>query len=381
MHEQARFNDLHKINQRARRRLREPIFENTNCDWEPPFGSTTDTLYVLIRRMKSSTSPHHAAALLTLALAVPLAACGSSTPGTGAVGNVIIKDANNYSSTSTLTIPTIQTAQKTDLTFTWDGIMKDLLCHTAKPIDNVAFLKIANMTQASVEQKLAIGQLNSPQVAVYAEYHTATAGDGGTRATSAMLTKFNYYDTFDPLTDYVESSTVQYMMLFTTGTTISVGAQSMVFIQPTAASTNTSVSAPDACSSNILDFVPTLSSMPVSIPIAGPWKIDWSQITKDNFGNALDFTQTKLDTVEVGFFQGKQPSDVQADFLNVEQDATALYTYAIPAGQKYVDLMSAPTMGGTFPGFADTSGTYAVAALCSTCQVPAPVVFSILQPL
>ena len=380
MNEQERFNDLHKINQRARRRLREPILDNTNCAWGLPIGSTTEALYVLIRRMKSSTSPHHVAALLTLALALPLAACGSSTPGTGAVGNVIIKDANNYSSTSTLTIPTIQTAQKTDLTFTWDGIMKDLLCHTAKPIDNVAFLKIANMTQASVEQKLAIGQLNSPQVAVYAEYHTATAGDGGTRATSAMLTKFNYYDTFDPLTDYVESSTVQYMMLFTTGTTISVGAQSMVFIQPTAASTNTSVSAPDACSSNILDFVPTLSSMPVSIPIAGPWKIDWSQITKDNFGNALDFTQTKLDTVEVGFFQGKQPSDVQADFLNVEQDATALYTFDIPQGQKYVDLAAGEAGGGTFPGFTSTDGTWATAVLCSTCSVPAPIIFAVLQP-
>ena len=38
------------------------------------------------------------------------------------------------------------------------------------------------------------------------------------------------------------------------------------------------------------------------------------------------------------------------------------------------------TAGGTFPGFADTSGTYAVAVLCSKCSVPAPVVFSILQP-
>jgi hypothetical protein len=120
--------------------------------------------------------------------------------------------------------------------------------------------------------------------------------------------------------------------------------------------------------------------MSVPIPTAGPWKIDWSEITKDNFGTKIDFTKTNLDKVEVGFFQGKQPADIQADFLNVEQDATSLYTYAVPAGQQYIDLTSTPVTGGTFPGFADTSGTYAVAVLCSSCSVPAPVVFSILQP-
>ena len=93
--------------------------------------------------------------------------------------------------------------------------------------------------------------------------------------------------------------------------------------------------------------------MPVSIPTAGPWKIDWSQVTKDNFGNTLDFSMTTLDKVEVGFFQGKQPAEIQADFLNIEQDATSLYTYSVPAGQKYVDLMSTPTSGGTFPGFTE----------------------------
>ena len=113
---------------------------------------------------------------------------------------------------------------------------------------------------------------------------------------------------------------------------------------------------------------------------AGPWKIDWSQVTKDNFGQTLDFSMTTIDKVEVGFFQGKQPAAIQADFLNVEQDATSLYTYAVPAGQQYVDLMSTPVKGGAFPGFTDTSGTYAVAVLCSKCSVPAPVVFSILQP-
>ena len=334
--------------------------------------------------MKSSTSSHHVVALLTLAFAAPLtASCGSSgTGGTGPVGNVVIKDANNYSSVSMLNIPTIQTKAASDLTITWDGITKDLLCHPATSIDNVAFVKIPNKMQTTLEHELAVGTFNTNEQSKYGEFHTA-GKDGGSATTTLMLSQLAYggaTTAIMPATDYVESATTLYMMLFAHGTTPATGAQSMVFIQPTSGSTNTTVSAPDACASNVLDFTATLSSMPVSIPTTGAWKIDWSEITKDNFGNKLDFSATVLDKVEVGFFQGKQPSDIQTDFLNIEQDATSLYTYAVPAGQKYLDLMTTPTSGGTFPGFADTSGTYAVAVLCSKCSVPAPVVFSILQP-
>jgi hypothetical protein len=327
-----------------------------------------------------STNPRRGFAIfLPLALAAPLMpACGSKSSTTGTSGSVFIEDANNYSSTSTLTIPTVQTAPMTDLTFTWDGIAKDLLCHTAGSIDNVAFLQIKNMTQSNVEQKLAVGKLSQNQVAVYAEYHTVGAADGGT-ATSALLSKFDYYDMFTPTTDYVPSDTTQYLMLFTHGIKLGVGAQSMVFIQPTANVTTTMVTAPDACAGQFLDFVPTLSAMTVSVPSAGPCTLDWSMITTDNFGNKLDFSQTVLDTVEVGFFQAKQPTDIQADFLNIEQDATALYSYSVPAGQKSVDL-STPTSGATFPGFGETDGTWAAAVLCSTCSVPAPVIFTILTP-
>src|SRR6185312_4037630 len=96
----------------------------------------------------SSTNPRRGfAILLPLALAVPLTPACSSKSGGGPVGNVVITDENNYSSTSTLTIPTVQVAPLSDLTFTWDGITKDLLCHAAGSIDNVAFLQIKNQTQ------------------------------------------------------------------------------------------------------------------------------------------------------------------------------------------------------------------------------------------
>ena len=335
--------------------------------------------------MRSTQPRRRFAVLLSSSLVASLAACSSSGGGGGgAVGNVVIKDVNNYSSTSSLTIPVVTTAQKTDLTFTWDLIKKDLLCHTAGSIDNVSFLKITNATMDSVEQEAAHGQLNANNVAIYGEQHTATAGDGGTPATTVTLSKFYYYDTFNPLTDYVaptSTQNIQYMMLFAHGTTAGIGAQSMVFISPSSTSTNTMVPAPDACAGTFLDFSATLSPMAVSIPIAGPWKIDWSQVTKDNFGIPLNLSVTNLDKVEVGFFQNKQPADIQADFLNIEQDATALYTFSVPKGQKYVDLTEGEADGGgSFPGFTQTDGTWAVAVFYSADSVPAPIIFAILQP-
>lgn len=332
--------------------------------------------------MRSSQPRRRSAFLLSSALVTALAACSSSAGGGGGTaGNVVIKDANNYSSTSTLTIPVVTTAAMTNLTFTWDMIKKDLLCHTAGSIDNVSFLKITNTTMGMVEQEAAHGQLNANNVAIYGEQHTATAGDGGTPATSVNLSTFYWYDTFNPLTDYVAAPNTQYLALFAHGTVSGIGAQSMVFLSPDSTSNNTMVAAQDACAGNFLDFSATLSSMPVSIPIKGPWKLDWSQVTKDNFGIPLNFSATTLDKVEVGFFQNKQPTDIEADFLNIEQDATALYTFNVPKGQKGVDLMEGEADGGgTFPGFTETDGTWAVAVFATADSVPAPMIFAVLQP-
>jgi hypothetical protein len=314
-----------------------------------------------------------------------LLACSSSGGGRadgGSAGNTLILDANNYTSQSSLTVAAIPTAPGTDLTISWGGIVKDLLCHPAQSIDNVAFLKVGNMSQSDVEKKLALGQLVSTEVTTYREFHTAgAAGDAGAPVTSTMLSKLSFGTPLDPATDYVAATSTQYLLLFTHGTTLGVGAQSMVFIQPTAGETNTTVSVPDACSTSVLDFSATLSTMPVTIPVNGPWKLDWSQITKDNFGNPLDFSQTTLDTVEVGFYEGKTPADLQAHFLDVQIDATSIWTFPVPLGQKYVDLAGPETDGGgTFPGFGATGGTWAAAVLCSKCSVPAPVVFATLLP-
>ena len=47
-----------------------------------------------------------------------------------------------------------------------------------------------------------------------------------------------------------------------------------------------------------------------------------------------------------------------------------------------MDLAGAKDAGGVaFPGFTQTDGVWALALLCSTCQVPAPVALTIIHPM
>jgi hypothetical protein len=310
-------------------------------------------------------------------------ACGSSPSGgeTWPKGNVVFADTNNYTSVTSLTIPVVTAAPGADLDVCWDALMKDLLCHNIEgtnDIDNVAFLKIPNMDKTKVSNALAIGQLDENLVAKYGDYHT----DQGT-ASCAKLSTFKLGGTLiAPATDFVAptgSMNITYMLLFATGTTPGVGSKSMLFLDPTG--TATSVNAMDACSNNVLQFTATLGApMPISATDSSKWHVDWSQLTHDSFDNDVLFT--KISSVLIGFYQGKTAAQLEADFKNIEQNATTLWEVPVAPGARDVKLGDAKVRGGTtpFPGFTQTDGVYALAVLCAKCQVPAPVMLTILQP-
>jgi hypothetical protein len=315
-----------------------------------------------------------------------LPACGGSTKPEWPKGNIVLEGPNNYTSTTSLTIPRVMTAAGADLNVCWDGLMKDLLCHdivpTTNDVDNVGFLKIPNMDQAQVSAQLAVGQLDPNRVMVYREHKV----DHATSETCANLSTFMLGTVLNPAVDYVEPAAGQkmtYMLLFTTGITPGVGSKAMVFLEPMAASTATSVAAPDACTNTVLHFEAMLGA-DIDMPATDntKWHVDWSQVPADSFGNPLDFGKLKIDSVQLGFYQGRTKADLEANFKDIEQIATKTYEVAVPPGARDVDLKDAVEKGTTtpFPGFTMTDGVWAVAVRCSKCQIPAPVVLSIVNP-
>jgi len=318
-------------------------------------------------------------AALGLMIGPVLAGCGSSgDPVTTGDGGVMLRDENNYTSVSSLTIPVVQTAAGVDLDVCWSDITTDILCHDLTPaadIDNVSFLQVLSLSQAEIQAKLAAGALKTSSVKTYRDLHT----DHATTCTKLSALTFGGA-ALNPEQDYLDTAGSTYMLLFSKGTTPGSGARTMVFLQPSSSSSSTAVMAPDGCSSNILDFAADLiTPKALAIPAAGPWVVDWSQISTDAMGGTVIFQN--IDSLILGYYEGMTVSDLQTRFLDIDRIATSLYQMPLVDGARSADLaMAKDETGAAFSGFDRTGGVWAVALLCSSCQVPAPVALSILTP-
>ena len=84
----------------------------------------------------------------------------------------------------------------------------------------------------------------------------------------------------------------------------------------------------------------------------------------------------------LGYYQGKTAADLQSQLHGHRLiAATTLYEVTVPAGPEDVDLADAKSAAGPRRSRASRRrGICAMAVMCSKCQVPAPVVMSILQP-
>ena len=304
---------------------------------------------------------------------------GGGDAGTGEAFKVVLRDANNYAADASLTIPAVTTASGADLRICWNSLAKDLRCHDLTPastIDNVALLKIPHVSRNQITGDLAVGQLNENTVNGYVDYHV----DQSPTSACASLSQFRFGVPLVPATAYVEEANTTYLLLFTTGTTPMVGSRSMLFLAPTSASTVTAVDAVDMCAANAFNYLATFGQpMPISRTDSSKWRLDWSQITRDSWGNPVSFP--KIDGVQVGFYRNLTVADLQARFIDIDLIATVVYDVPVTLGAKEVDLANGTLRGTgeTFPGFT-ADGVWAVAVRCSKCQVPEPVVFTVLQP-
>jgi hypothetical protein len=313
-------------------------------------------------------------------VAALLGACESTSGGgadDGARGNVLLRDEHNYRSTSSLSIPTVETASASDLDICWNDVVSDIQCHDLAPqsdLDTVALLRFLHLSEEEVEVELTSGQLAQSDLDGYAEYLTDH------ESTCAQLSAMTFFGTpIDLEEEYVESDDHVYLLLFTEGTNPGIGARSMIFVRPTASSTNTTVAAQSGC--GFLEFSADMSSAEaVSIPAEGPWVIDWRDVTSDSQGNAIAFQG--IDSVLLGFFEGMTVPELEAQILDLELIATSLWEVELTGGRT-ADLQRARGRDGSglFPGFQrERDGVWLLALMCSACQNPSPMMLAVLEP-
>ena len=329
------------------------------------------------------TFPHLQILTRSLACSLVLASitgCGGGEEGDddggGEAANIVLTDDNNYTAVTTLSIPTVPTEPSANLDICWSDLMKDIQCHdidAEADIDAVALLRISNLSKQEIEEDLAAGTLESTNV----KYFDVRVSDG---ETCASLESFKYLNT-TPIVlddDFVEGDD-RYLLLFNTGTTLGVGARAMTFLEPTSGETNTEVNAPSDC--EVLDFQADITTPDaVEAPAEEPWIVDWSAITRDSTGNQVVFQN--LDRLLVAFYADMTVAEVQDRFLDIEIMKTSLYEVPFPKGDRKADLSHAHEVdsGEAFSGFDRTDGVWAIGLMCSTCQNPAPVFFSVIEP-
>ncbi len=302
-----------------------------------------------------------------------LGGCGGSDAG----GPILLHDENNYTATGSLAIPTVETAPATDLDICWTNVVDDFQCHPVAPmadVDTMSLLRLLHLSEVQVEERLSTGELAQADVNGYIEYRTPKT------STCAKLSQLSFFGTvINVQNEYVETIDQTYLLLFAKGTRPGVGARTMTFIKPTAGSTNTMVQAATGCGQ--LTFSANLTGLTkVKVPSAAPWLIDWRNLTRDGQGNTI--VPASLDSVLIGFYQGMTVEQIQADIFDLELNATALWDVQLSGGRT-ADLSTAVERGtgAPFSGFTRSApGVWMLALLCSTCQNPAPVLLTVLDP-
>jgi hypothetical protein len=352
----------------------------------------TNTVALKSRYLSPASKPC-ALASLVIALGAGTAGCGGSDGSrddgadngpsapepNGDDAAIRLTDAHNYRTETRLEIPSVEAKAQSDLEICWAEVSEDIQCHAldaTQDIDNVALLRFNNLSHEEVQAKLVSTQLSMSDVLGYLERNT----DGN--STCVQLSEFNFFGTEVPVVDeFVESETISYLLLFTTGTDAGVGARTLLFVEPKQASMVTRVDAPNGCGGDIqLDFSAELSSESVAVPAEGPWTVDWEQVVNDGAGHPVD--NVFVDSLLVAFYADMSVSDLEQSILELQTDYTRMWEMEIVGGRR-ADLagLADRDSGEPFTGFAeDGEGTWVLGLMCSTCQNPAPVVLAVLEP-
>ncbi|HTQ08321.1 MAG TPA: hypothetical protein VMI54_30915 [Polyangiaceae bacterium] len=323
-----------------------------------------------------------------------LAGCGSdktvSPPPPPPNDTVYIEDDENFTSQSTLKISSVAVPPGEDVKLCWKDFTTDIQGHTVDPlkdINDVSFIRVLSNSADDVAKLLNDGTLSASKIdgdwdiqmpngtsnpcVNLSDMTIAASGPSGTP--------------LDPKTSFTTSSTVTYLVVFANGTAIGYGARTMVILQPDDTSTTGEVDATNTTAT--LTYSATFSDKHVSVNASEAQNIDWSHVTTG--GAMQEINRNDVSSVLIGFYKDMQPAELQKNFLNLDQ-MTGTYPGApsmswqvdVPSGQS-TSIVGAKGRNGepAFQNFETTdTGTWLMGMFCNTCQNPAPVIVTLVDP-
>jgi len=294
--------------------------------------------------------------------------------------------ANNYQFQSNIQLGNQQTvASKTDLTFDWSALNKDMYNETIDPKSGIGTFVLAlyHLSKDALQTKInADSLLPQDRVAV------GTYPTGGTvdHCSTTDLSVLGQPLDHNVLLGYLDASTYgtgeyTYLALVGAGTEFGKNARMITsFTVGSSASTTTVSIKPD---STAVTFTATLDKLtPTPIPVGkSNINFDWTTITANAMGRTID-SNNIYDITKVLVASFTQPvSELQknSNFLNLETLATNTWSDTNLSGTNDVLSNLKDSSGNAFAGI-DATHTWIIALECTSCMNPAPWYITVLKP-
>jgi len=337
--------------------------------------------------------------LVALSFTSLLPACSSSDPPSGGTSGctsqavtvaqqpttcngatILAKEANDYSFSSTITLPPVTVKQMTNLTFDWSGVSKDFLGHTLQPGDlNTAIAMLWGLKLSDLETALNTDELYTSDLIVSPPPSMPINGNttaklydftiNGTALPPAMID--GYFDA----TMYSPANTT-YLFGVQHGTELGREMKMLQAFNVDASSSNTTITMTN--SSTAMSCQVSLRNLTITGVPGGTaaLMLDWSQMQTNALG--AQFKEGYITSAVVGHYS-QSPAELEAKFLDLDTIATKYYRANIDAGSVLDFSTLKDSSGASFPGVDDT-GTWLVGLICGNCRNPAPWYMTILKP-
>lgn len=342
--------------------------------------------------MKSKASLFSSA--LLLAYAASCAGTDSKGPATGSTqagemvcdlaqdnGKLVLHatDANDYTFSSTLTLGDMAVAPRSDLTFDWSRVNKDIIYHSVDPLADIDMVSLIvwKLTPADLAAKLNADSLQQQDFEAIATVYT----NNMLSSTSLFdFTEFNEPVPQDTLLSYLDPAQIDpmthaYTVMAVTGTTPGKGTRMVESFHVDPSSTNTQVSlASDSASLSYEVDLTSLQSVQVPAGEANI-SIDWSGMQNNALGRP--FEPTYVTQVMVAKYS-MSLDDLQKNFLDLELIADTMYQGQVTSGASFPLSATKTDKNEPFTGI-DDSGTWLLALSCGTCTNPAPWFITVLK--
>jgi hypothetical protein len=308
---------------------------------------------------------------------------GSGGPAASCnVETIFASPLNNYYFRSTLGLPLVLVKPDSNLTIEWGGLTRDFMGHALDPLSGIdtANVMLWKLNEQALSARLNEDQLTQREAEIPIKFNTMH------QVTSAELFDFltvadepleqNQILPYLNVENYPPEENT-YTAIVAVGDLASGGEARMIqAFKLDPASTNTTVTLRNE-STTLVHTADLHSLTPTGVPAGvAAIDVDWTSMEATALGT--EFLPAQITRAVIARYD-ETPAELEANFLDLEEDAEEMYEADVLVGTSIsLDRFRSRT-GQAFVGI-DANGTWLLALFCGSCRNPAPWYLTILVP-